>query len=97
MRSDMKRVVAALIGSLTLAGCGGAKAAGSATAEQAAEAKYSDITAHQLHQKMQAKDFVLVNVHVPYAGDISTTVSLFSIVVPDNRDRNTLPDNVMPD
>ena len=55
----------------TLLACGhGAKQQAGATAQQAA---YTDLSPQQLHQMMQAKDFVLVNVHIPYAGDIPGT------------------------
>jgi rhodanese-related sulfurtransferase len=58
--------LAAAIGVLTVVGCGRAKPGPSA-------ASVTDITVQQLHEMLQAKDFVFVNVHVPYGGDIPGT------------------------
>lgn len=63
-------LVAALV---TLAGCGRERAAVPAAGQQAVAPAFTDITATQLHDMMQTKDFVLVNVHIPYAGDIPGT------------------------
>ena len=57
----------------TLAACGQQKTATPAVGAQAPAPAYSDITAAQLHDMMQAKDFLLINVHIPYAGDIPGT------------------------
>lgn len=53
--------------------CGREKAAPRAEAARSPASGYSDITATQLHQMMPAKNFVLVNVHIPYAGNIPGT------------------------
>lgn len=39
----------------------------------AVEAKYQAITAETLHTWLEAKDFLLINVHVPYEGDLPNT------------------------
>jgi rhodanese-related sulfurtransferase len=62
-----------LAGSVTLAGCQREQRAAPAAEAQAVAPAYTDITAAQLHDMMRAKDFVLVNVHIPYAGDIPGT------------------------
>lgn len=58
---------------VALAGCGREKAGAPAAGQPPVPPAYTDITAAQLHDMMQAKDFVLVNVHIPYAGDIPGT------------------------
>jgi len=73
MRSSMTYLAAAAIGVLTVVGCGRAKPVASAAAELAGTPTYTNVTAQQLHEMLQAKDFVFVNVHVPYDGDIRGT------------------------
>lgn len=34
---------------------------------------YQNITPHELNTMLEAKDFVFVNVHIPFAGNISNT------------------------
>lgn len=71
-------IALALVAVASLSACG--EEGGEAevdTAEDAAAVAatpaYTDITAEQLSGMMDAKDFVLVNVHIPYAGDIPGT------------------------
>jgi rhodanese-related sulfurtransferase len=54
------------MGALSVVGCGRATPAPSGVT-------YTNITAQQLHDMMPTKDFVLVNVHVPYDGDLPGT------------------------
>ncbi len=58
---------------LLLIGAGALAACGQGADGQEASASYRDLTADELHEMMAAKDFVLVNVHIPYAGDIPGT------------------------
>jgi len=73
MSGSSIRLAGIVVGAVTLAACGREKPAASAGAEQPSTPAYTDITPTQLHEMMQAKDFVLVNVHIPYAGDIPGT------------------------
>ena len=73
MYTSAKYAMAAVLGAATLAACGRDKPAASAAIEKAPAPTRTDITATQLHEMMQAKDFVLVNVHIPYAGNIPGT------------------------
>lgn len=67
-----RTIAAAFAASVTLLACGrGANHQAGAAAEAAAG--YTDVSPQQLHEMMQTKDFVLVNVHIPYAGDIPGT------------------------
>jgi len=73
MQTSGKYALAAVLSAATLAACGRDKPAASAAAQRVSTPTRADITATQLHEMMQAKDFVLVNVHIPYAGDIPGT------------------------
>jgi rhodanese-related sulfurtransferase len=73
MNTRPSGVTALLLGAVALAACRGEQRAAPGADTQAVAPAYTDITAAQLHEMMPAKDFVLVNVHIPYAGDIPGT------------------------
>ncbi len=74
-------VVAAF--ALIIAACGGGSGAGTETAGVDIDVEtqlvpvdggnYTDVSVKGLVAKLQSKDFVLVNVHIPYAGEIENT------------------------
>lgn len=64
----MQRTIYFVIGllALTLAACG-------TTAPQVETRGYTNMTVEDLATELEHKDFTLINVHVPYAGEIAQT------------------------
>jgi rhodanese-related sulfurtransferase len=56
-----------------LAGCGGAQGDASGSSAGSSPAGYTDIAPAQLADMLKQKDFVLINTHIPYAGEIEQT------------------------
>ena len=72
----MKRYLAVmmlLVGMLLLAACqpGGSPTVGKQVGVQGGA--YTEISVDELHSMLKNKDFVLVNVHIPFEGDIPNT------------------------
>lgn len=66
-------IAAILFGAIALAACGGQPAATTATKINVAGGAYTNVAPTQLKQMLAAKDFVLINVQIPYAGEIEKT------------------------
>lgn len=73
MHTSATGALIVVMGAATLTGCGRDRTEESAAVEKSSASSYTDISATQLYEMMQAKDFVLANVHIPYAGDIPGT------------------------
>lgn len=77
MRAKMRRVGLTVLAALTvaLAACAGAQRTGVPTSvpQQPAAPGYIELTAKQLKEMLASKDFTLVNVHIPYDGEIAQT------------------------
>ena len=68
----MKRLLTLLfVFSLTLAACQSKPAAGEAVS--VAGGSYKNVTASELNTMLRNKDFVFINVHIPFAGNIAGT------------------------
>jgi len=95
----MKRIgwlAAALLAlNLALAACGGAPTSAPTPLPSALPTTravpYTQITAQELSGMLASKDFVLVNVHVPYEGEVSNT-DLFIPYDQIGTDLDRLPD-----
>ena len=67
----MKRFLLALIAFLLLAGCQSKTVSGETVS--ASGGSYKNVTPKELNSMMKNKDFVLVNVHIPFAGNLPNT------------------------
>lgn len=79
-RSRLKRVVMLLVVALVLAACGAGKTPASQQGDLQTQqvpvqggGSYTDFSAGSLHTMLQDKDFPLINVHIPYEGEIEGT------------------------
>jgi rhodanese-related sulfurtransferase len=73
IESKRRALFALAIVMLLAAGCAGSPS-GAAPASPAKNADgYTDITPQQLKSMLAAKDFTLVNVHIPYQGELPQT------------------------
>ncbi len=62
-----------LLLSFLLAACGGAPAQITGETVTVADGSYQNITADELNTMLKSKDFVFINVHIPFAGNIAGT------------------------
>jgi rhodanese-related sulfurtransferase len=67
----MKRILSAFLTILLLAGCQSRAVSGETVS--AVDGSYKNVTPKGLRTMLKDKDFVLVNVHIPFAGNIPNT------------------------
>ena len=65
--------LAALLTGFGLVACGAPSAPSAPTKVNVAGGSYANVAPAQLKQMLAAKDFILINVHIPYAGEIEKT------------------------
>lgn len=67
----MQKFIFVLLFALILMGCQSKPVTGEPVT--VAGGSYQNVNANELHEMLKNKDFVFVNVHIPYAGDIADT------------------------
>ena len=67
----MKKLILILLSVVILAGCQSKPVTGETV--NVAGGYYKNVTVNELREMLKNKDFVFVNVHIPYAGDIADT------------------------
>lgn len=67
----MKKILLVLLSAVVLAACQSKPVMGEIVT--VAEGSYQNITPDELNTMLKDKDFIFVNVHVPFAGDIAGT------------------------
>lgn len=67
----MKTLICILLSALILTACQSKSVAGGTIT--VAGGSYQNITPHELNTMLKDKDFVFVNVHIPFAGNIANT------------------------
>ncbi len=65
--------IALLVGTLALAACASQPVSVFGTPVAAGGGRYMNVSPAQLRQMFLAKDLILVNVHVPYVGELAQT------------------------
>jgi phage shock protein E len=81
----MKKLICILLSALILTACQSKAVAGETVT--VAGGSYQNITPHELNTMLEAKDFVFVNVHIPFAGNISNTdlsIPYDQVSIPEN-------------
>ena len=88
----MKKLFLLLLGVMLLVGCQSKSVTGETVT--AVGGSYQNITSAELNTMLKNKDFVFVNVHIPFAGNIANTdlsIPYDQITVPENLSQ--LPDD----
>jgi rhodanese-related sulfurtransferase len=67
----MQRFVLFLLAAILLASCQSKPVTGETVS--VADKSYQNITAAELHTMLKNKDFILINVHIPFAGNLANT------------------------